>query len=176
MNQVIKKGIIAGLVAIFSIPTYFIYRGYQDSITPSQFEKAAQSLGFKGYKKAEKFFSQEVQQEALLKIFYLAGYLHPTQLWQDIHQLGKICHPEKVFRSIYPILVQAKANQEDPAQFNAKYLRKNLFNGALSVQDSMDLILYIAQHAFNRHPGQERYEMHSQNWMEKYEEDYILAA
>lgn len=116
------------------------------------------------------------QHEALLTQLQMAGYLQPQNLWRDINSLG-IKNPIKAFEEIYPALIKSKADQVDPSKFNAKILRKNLCKGtALDEQDVMDLILYISQHAFGRNQGQERHEVVTQNWMSKYEKQYLAAA
>ena len=52
----------------------------------SKFELAAQKLGFNGYEKISYpdakpiVVTRQEQQEALLKIFYLAGYFEPRKL------------------------------------------------------------------------------------------------
>jgi len=43
-------------------------------------------------------------------------------------------------------------------------------------QDGVDLLLYMAQHAFNRKPGQELNELDLQDWMTEYQENYLKAA
>ncbi|WP_341758153.1 hypothetical protein [Candidatus Tisiphia endosymbiont of Ditula angustiorana] len=50
------------------------YEGYKRSSEPSKFEIAAKKLGF----------TFPTQQEGLLKIFHLAGYLKPEKLWHDL--------------------------------------------------------------------------------------------
>ncbi len=134
---------------------------------PSKFELATKELGFESATK----------QEALLKIFNLAGYFQPARLWHDIVCFDKV-KAEKMFISINYALAQANANQDDPNEFNAKSMRKNLFKGddILDVQTVKDLLLYLAQNAFNRQLGQERNELASQNWMVKYQDDYIAQA
>ena len=48
-------------------------------------------------------------------------------------------------------------------------MRKNLFKSdTIDLQDALDLLLYIAQHAFTREVGQERYELVSQDWIHTY--------
>jgi len=163
-------------VGILAPTVYFTYDGYTKSITPSTFELAANRLGFNGYKKADKIVSAANQQEALLKQLQMAGYFQPEKLWQTINHLG-IKDPAATFTKIYSSVKKSKADQSDPNKFNAKILRKNLGKGTeLDEQDAMDLILYISQNAFGRKQGQERNELASQDWMNKYKQDYFEAA
>lgn len=105
-------------------------------------------------------------QEALLRVFYLAGYLKPENIWADINRIGGIANPEKLFASIYCTLVNAHAIEGDTAPLDTKYLRTHFLDTTLITDtDSADLILYMAQHAFNRKTGQERSELKSSAWM-----------
>ena len=72
------------------------YKGYTLTlaVTPSKFEHTAKLLKFNGNER----ISAKVQQEALLKAFYYAGYFKPENLWQDINHLG-FDNPEDVFLS-----------------------------------------------------------------------------
>ena len=159
-------------ISVIAYAGYQVSDAYRYSKTPSKFELAAEKLGFHNSSK----FGKETQQEALLNVFYLSGYLKPTKLWHDINSIG-IKDPEKAFKSIYKELVKAGADQDDPAKFNPKSLRKNfLKNSDLDVQDIEDLILYVAQHAFNRKAGQERNELTAQSWMDKYKGVYWQSA
>ncbi len=163
-------------VGILAPTAYFTYDGYTKSITPSAFELAANRLGFNGYKKADKIVSAVNQQEALLKQLQMAGYFQPEKLWQDINHLG-VKDPTATFTKMYSAVKKSKADQSDPSKFNAKILRKNLGKGTeLDEQDAMDLILYTAQNAFGRKPGQERNELASQDWMNTYKKEYFAAA
>lgn len=132
----------------------------------STFESSATKLGF----------DSAAKQEALLKIFYYAGYLNPHSLWTDLNSIEGIKnHAQEAFEIIYPALVGAHADQRDAKQFHPETLRTKLFDG-LSEQESADLLLYLAQHAFNRKLGQERNELTSQNWMTEHKVEYIEAA
>ena len=153
-------------------PAYYIYDAYTKSLTPSTFESAANKLGFNGYKKADKIVSAANHQEALLKQLQMAGYFQPATLWQTINHLG-VKDPATTFTKIYSAVKKSKADQSDPSKFNAKILRKNLGKGTkLDEQDAMDFLLYTAQNAFGRKPGQERNELSYQDWMNKYKQDY----
>jgi hypothetical protein len=156
--------------------TYFTYDGYIKSTTLSNFELAASRLGFSGYKKADQNISTTEHQEALLKQLQIAGYFQPEKLWQDINRLG-VKNPTETFKEIYPVIKKSKADQSDPSKFNAKILRKNLGKGTeLDEEDVMDFLLYISQNAFGRKPGQERNELSSEEWMKKYEKEYLAGA
>lgn len=134
----------------------------------SNFEIAANKLGFK----------QELKQhEALLKTFQLAGYFKPENIWIDLNRIGKINNIEETFKEIVQVIRLSNADEDDPTLFDANAMSKNLFNSnSFDIQDSMDMILYIAQHAFNRKPGQERNELIAQNWMIKYKSLYMEQA
>ncbi len=161
---------------VLALTAYFTYDGYTKSVTPSTFELAANRLGFNGYTKDNQTISAAKQQEALLKQLQIAGYLQPEKLWQTINHLG-VKNPATTFTKIYSAVKKSKADQSDPSKFNAKILRKNLGKGTeLDEQDAMDLILYTAQNAFGRKPGQERNELASQDWMNTYKTDYFATA
>jgi hypothetical protein len=163
-----SKKIIA-FTTITSISLFTLYqtnKAYQISTTPSPFAKAANELGFNTPKK----------QEAFLKISYSAGYLKSENLWQDMCRV-KIKDPETKFKYAVGALKKAGADQDDPAKFDPKLLRKALFRGSdIDEKDVMDLMLYMEQHAFNRKAGQERNELTKQSWMEGYKEYYTTAA
>ena len=163
-------------IGILAPIAYFTYNGYIKSTKPSNFELAANKLGFNGYKKGDQHISASEHQEALLKQLQMAGYFQPQKIWQDINRLG-VKDPVAAFKEIYFAITKSKADQSDPNKFNAKILRKNLGKGtALDEQDLMDLLLYISQNAFGRKPGQERNELASQDWMNNYEKEYFSAA
>ncbi len=163
-------------IGILAPTAYFTYDGYTKSITPSTFELAANRLGFNGYKKAGQTISAAKHQEALLKQLQMAGYFHSEKLWQAINHL-EVKDPTATFMQIYSAVKKSKADKSNPNEFNAKILRKNLGKGTeLDEQDVMDLILYTAQNAFGRKLGQERNELVSQDWMNKYQKEYFTAA
>lgn len=142
--------------------------GKQDAVQlkGSSFEGAATKLGF----------NSAAKQEALLKIFYYAGYLDPQRLWADLNRIDGIKdHAREAFELIYPALLEARANQGDAKQFYPEILRAKLFEG-LNEQEGADLLLYIAQHAFNRKFGKEVDELQAEKWMTKYRYEYIEAA
>lgn len=148
------------------------YKGYTLAVTPSKFEHTAKLLKFNGNER----ISAKVQQEALLKAFYYAGYFKPENLWQDINHLG-FDNPEDVFLSIMKAVVKSGANQKDQSKFNPTILRKHLFNtDSISESDALDLLMYIGQHAFNRELNQERNELSEQTWMEQYKSEYTKVA
>ena len=115
-------------IGILIPTTYFAYDGYAKSTAPSNFEIAANRLGFTGYKKAGKAISAQEHQEALLNQLQIAGYLQPTNLWKAIVGLG-VKDPVNAFKQIYPTIKKSQADQSDPSKFNAKILRKNLGKG-----------------------------------------------
>ncbi|MCC8397768.1 MAG: palindromic element RPE1 domain-containing protein [Rickettsia endosymbiont of Labidopullus appendiculatus] len=154
---IIATGIVTGVT----------YEGYKRSSKPSKFEIAAGKLGF----------TSSTQQEALLKIFYLAGYFEPEKLWHDLVCFDKT-NADQIFRLIQGSLTKAGADQKAPSKFNAKSLHKNLFKSTneINVQNVEDWLLFIAQNAFDLNPGQERNELTSEDWMTKYASQYIEAA
>ena len=168
--------ILAGTGLVVGGSTY-IYKSYQTSIAPSNFELAAKRLGFNGYKREDNTtINASEQQESLLKQLQMAGYFKPQKVWQDINRLG-IKNPHEAFKEIYNAIKKSQADQEDPHKFKPKILRKNLGKGTeLDVEDCMDLILYISQNAFGRQFGQTRHELLTQSWMDKYKDEYLTAA
>ncbi len=65
-------------------------------------------------------------------------------------------------------------DQHSPHKFDVEYLRKNLFKtDDIDLEDVLDLILYISQHAFNREIGQELYELVSSDLINIYSEIYF---
>lgn len=112
-KYVCRKLIPISTLVTLTAYSYF-YNKYQISKAPSGFETAMHKMGFIDYKRADGvLISAASQQEALLKLLHLAGYLKPEKIWQDIYRLG-IKDPEKVFKEIYPILKKSKADQDDP--------------------------------------------------------------
>lgn len=166
------------VLSILTAIVYFMYRIYQQAIKPSKYMLVAEKLGFLGYKKSNgEKISMEQQQEALLKIFQLAGYFNLSNIWNDLHCIGNVENIEKVFDEISSVVKYSKADQSDPRQFNAKYMRTNLFNSDnLDLYDALDLILYMAQYAFSRQDGQERYELISPDWLTNNADRYREAA
>jgi hypothetical protein len=155
-----------GFISITTTSYYAIHTYYRSYYKLSNFEVAANKLGFNAQ-----------QHEALLKKFQLAGYFKAENIWCDLNRIGKIKNIEKSFKDVYQVIQDSYADQDDPAKFNAKLMCKNLFNSRnIDVEDSMDLIVYMAQHAFNRKPGQERNELISLDWMVKYKSFYLEQA
>lgn len=157
------------------------YQGYLNSIAPSEFHRAITNLGFdtRVIKTGTNYteITVEQQEEALLRVLFMAGYLKPANLWKDINKFGNFAHPEIIFQAIYPVLIAAGADQEDINKFNPKILRKNLFKiDEVGNDHVMDFITYLAQHAFNRVHGQERNELKSIDWMVAYKDYYIENA
>jgi hypothetical protein len=166
MFKVFKKMTLP--VVVIGMLSWVTYEGYKRSSEPSKFEIAAEKLGF----------TSPTEQEALLKIFNLAGYLKLEKLWYDLVCFDKTGNPEKIFASISKSLIKSGAGQDGPDQFDAKLLRKNLFKttNELNIRDVEDWLLYVTQNAFNRKVGQERNELTSEDWMTKYASQYIEAA
>lgn len=172
-----KKITIVIIVLVALITVNFAADGCREkSMVLSNFELAASRLGFNGYKTSNSTVSATEHQEALLNVLQIAGYFHSEQLWQAINAL-KVKDPVATFKQIYSVVKASGANQDDPSKFDAKILCKNFGEGTeLNIQDIMDLILYLAQNAFNRTFGQERSEVVAQNWMAKYKDEYLKAA
>jgi len=131
----------------------------------SNFIIASEELGFKS----------EKQQQALLKIFYLAGYLTPEEIWKDLISLN-IKNPQELLKSVYRSLILSKALQEEPSKFDAETLRTNLFKDISNPSDVKDFILYLAQNAFGREKGQERNELQKVATISKHKEEYLAEA
>jgi hypothetical protein len=162
---------IKKIITNFVIAPLTLYTAYQEvdaykiSRTTSSFSVAAKQFNF----------NTNEEQEAFLNILYLAGYLKPEQVWQDLSRMGKSEDAKKLFPNLKYVLIKAGAHQDDPAKFNPAYLRKAWLRG-LDVEDAKDLMLYEAQHAFNRKASQERNEIKEQNWMNKYRDLYLSSA
>ncbi|CAF0900097.1 unnamed protein product [Didymodactylos carnosus] len=177
MSESIVKELFSSVIGIGILSTiiYFIYDAYCRSIKPSNYMLAAELLGLKGCKRINRHSKN--QQEALLKQFQLAGYFKLTNVWHDLNCIGGIDNLEKAFEELSIVIKKSNADGNDPNKFNSKYMRKNLFKSdTLDLQDSMDLILYMAQHAFTRQVGQERYELVSYDWINTYAENYRREA
>ena len=158
-----------GIVALISAATYgFVMGIYRRFRRLSNFQIAANKLGFK---------AELRQNEALLKNFHIAGYFKPQNVWSDLNRIGQIKNIETTFYEILKVIQKSRADEEDPQTFDFEYMSKNLFNSkTLDTQDAMDIILYMAQHAFNRKPGQERNELVAEDWMIKNKSLYIEQA
>ncbi len=157
------------------------HQGYINSTTPSKFHYAIKDLGFDTKiiktKETSKKITIEQQEEALLRIFYMYGYLKPENLWKDINKFGGFKNPEIVFKALYKSIIASGAEQNDINKFNPKILRKNLFKtDGIDNAEVMDFIVYLAQHAFNRMHGQERNELKSIDWMVEHKDAYIESA
>lgn len=154
-----KKIALSGAIILLSIFLYSHQKG--GSMPPGDQKKSKYEIGM-----SKLGFTYDTQQEALLRIFYLAGYLNPENIWADINRIGGIPNPEQVFASIYCSLVNAHAVDRDDTPLDTKYLKEHFLDTELITDiDAMDLVLYIAQHAFNREVGQERRELRSNAWM-----------
>lgn len=137
----------------------------------SPFDQAFIKFGFHKRLINQEEISIERQEEDVLKIFYLAGYLAPQKLWQDINHITTIKDKKTTFISIMQAIEKAGGSQSQLSKFDAAKLRESF--GYITLTDEwMDLLLYIAQHAFNRAHGQERNEIKTLNWMEIYKVEY----
>ncbi|CAF1382463.1 unnamed protein product [Adineta ricciae] len=132
-------------------------------------------LGFEEYENENgKKISIEDQEDALLRIFHLAGYFHLTKIWKDWNSMGFFENLQEIFEKISFIIKCSNANHNDPNEFNVKYFRENVFEKSLlNDEDCLDWILYLSQHAFGRSIGQERYEMKSLHWIHQNEHYFI---
>ncbi|CAF0942591.1 unnamed protein product [Rotaria sordida] len=173
--QSIGIGVSLGIVGLIG---YYIYDAYRQSVKPSKYMLATEKMGFIGYEKSNgQRVTMEQQQEALLRIFQLAGYFTLPNIWHDLNSIQCIKNLENVFQEISAVVKFSNADQPDPRQFNAKYMRKNLFkSNNMDLQDALDLILYIIQYAYTRQIGQERYELVSPDWIITYANEYRQAA
>ena len=165
-------------LGILAIIAYRIYTAYQRLTKPSNYILATEKLGFTGYDGDRgRQVSAEKQQEALLQIFHLAGYFTLSSLWRDLNCLGNINNREKAFQEIATVVKYSRADQPDPSKFDVRYMRRNLFKSdTLDLQDAMDLILYMGQHAFTRKIGEERYELRTPDWIVNYAKEFDEAA
>ncbi|MDX2049759.1 MAG: hypothetical protein SFT93_01070 [Rickettsiaceae bacterium] len=189
-NVLKPKNMIFGLVGL-SVLSAFTYAGYlaneaiKISKYPSSFSNAMNKLGFidqkfivqKDGKYYEKNTKAEEQQEALLKILYIAGYLTPENIWKDINLIGSIKNPYAFYLKIMPSFIKSGAVQEDFTKFDAKLLRKTLFRGTeFTDADAAEWLVYVTQHAFGRKPNQERNELVKQKWMEEFQKQYLTEV
>lgn len=142
----------------------------------STIEISLTKLGFRNHIIDSKMMTLQKQAEAILNIFNMAGYLAFERLWQDINHIPSIKNKKETFLSLTNAI---KASYEDPINLN-KFNTKELYNKLKSItlknEEWMDLLLYISQHAFNRHHGQERHEMTTQEWVEQSKEEYYNSA
>ena len=170
-KNLIDVSIVFGIVTI----GYFAYGNFRRLFHPSKYILVATKLGLSGYTTEDgRTVSIEHHQEALLKVFQMAGYFELPSIWRDLNNLGSIDHVEKLFEEISNVIKMSNANQTDPNLFDAEYMRKHLFQSdTIDLQDVLDLLLYIAQHAFSRDIGQERYEITLPNWMQTHKDDYF---
>lgn len=171
------SAVIIGL-GILAVVGHLVFDAYQRSIKPSKYMMATKKLGFIGHCRGDgQCISMEEQQEALLRIFHLAGYFNLVNIWHDLCFIGDIKNLEQVFEEISAVIKYSHADQPNPKRFNPKYMRKNLFKSdSIDIQDATDLILYMGQHAFSRQIGQERCEIISPDWIIADADEYSEAA
>src|SRR5687768_11058333 len=124
--------------------------------TEANFDTAFDKLGFKGSTLSSgRVVTKGQEEEALLKIFYLAGYFKPEKLWQDINHIPHLQNKKDVFISIIKSLQKAGGEQGNYSKFDAKTMGESLMNVPMSDNEWLDFLLYVAQNAFNRNVGQE---------------------
>lgn len=115
------------------------------------------------------------QQEALLRIFHMAGYLDPDHLWYDMNKMGGVKNVKEAFKPTYDAIIKSGADKKSPASFDPKIMADGMCV-RMQEQDCMDLILYVAQNAFNRELGVERNELTSKEWMKQYQSEFLASA
>lgn len=154
----------------------FVHSCSSDQTKLSDFEKAAFNLGFKGLESKNLSISREEQQEALLQVFYFAGYFRSEVVWEAIVNL-ELENPEDLFKKINKVLEKNGASQDNFEKFDAGALRKDFLGlASLDENDIADFILYFAQNAFAREKDKERYQLSAEDWMNKYEKEYLQAV
>lgn len=133
-------------------------------MSKNNFVLAAEALGF----------NSEAKQNALLKIFSLAGYFSGGQVWQDLLHLDK-ANAQYLWQQIFSSL--KKAHADNPELFDPTSLHENFKpESTLSVKMWEDYLLYVGQHAFSRSLGVERYQIQAKEWMTIYQAEYLEAA
>ena len=146
-------------------------------ITGKNFYLMLEKLGFKEFHLNNgTLMNIERQAEALFKIFYMAGYLEPQRLWQDINHIPSIEDKKQIFISLATAITKANGYKGEYGKFNSEALIKELGNVHLSVDNWADLLLYISQNAFNRKLNQERNELIKEDWMGFYAKEYMEEA
>lgn len=160
-----------------------LYYGYKESSTPSPYMLAVEQMGFtdinikeiKKNKLQERFISSQDKQDAILKIFQMAGYFKPKKFMHDLMML-KIKNPQKIYKQIMPAIIESKADGE-PENFDVQYLRKNLFKGSsLTIPEIQDWIVYLAQSGCKMKSDQVYTEIERSSWMAKYIKEFRAAA
>jgi hypothetical protein len=169
------KSIGAVGVAITAIGAGVLFDSYKKSQEPSPFHLAYQDMSKINVIPIK--YTLEEQEEALLKIFYLAGYLDLRTIWRDINKMSSVKNPEALYTNIVHALKKSGALEKDHDSFSPKILRKSLFKGSeFDKQDAADWMLYLSQHAFARSANQERNELSKKPWMEEYKAEYFESA
>jgi hypothetical protein len=151
------------------------YHVYNVETSPSQFQKASEQLELSAPK-----------QEALLKIFTMAGYFEPKKMWEDLNR-SKIFDKSirSVFQDLHHVVHHSGADTSDPNAVNTKFLNEKLFGKSkdyfwktskVDTKQVQDWILYVSQNAFDRKIGQERSELKSHNWMKLHTEEYLTCT
>ncbi|WP_323738464.1 hypothetical protein [Candidatus Trichorickettsia mobilis] len=174
-NSFPYKYLLCSFPLAFMVLNPYSY-AYQLAQQLVQLDDAFLKLGFKDRQDGERLITVKQQEEAVLRIFYMAGYLTPEKLWQDVNHVQSITNKKEVFLALTHAIKQASANQKNYAEFQPDLLYQHFTAVPLHCQQWMDLLLYISQHAFNRDKGQERNELIKQNWMEVFRHEYIKEA
>jgi hypothetical protein len=117
----------------------------------------------------------------VLKIFTMSGYLRPAKLWDDINRSKIFSDPERVFKTIYPVIYKSQAVDANPQTVNIEYLYNNLFgqedlDNGITEEQVTKLFLYQAQNAFARPNRAERSDLVSLEWMKVHKNEFIEAA
>ncbi|WP_316352975.1 hypothetical protein [Candidatus Trichorickettsia mobilis] len=174
-NPFSYKYLLCSFPLVFMVfnPYSYAYQLAQQSV---QFGNAFLKLGFKDRQIEEQLITVKQQEEAILRIFYMAGYLTPERLWQDVNHVQSITNKREAFFELTHAIKHASANQKNYAKFQPDLLYQYFTMIPLDSKQWMDLLLYISQHAFNRDKGQERNELIKQNWMEVFHHEYIKEA
>lgn len=175
--------VIGGATALLYL-RYEAQKAREYSLSDSPYEIAFTTLKIGGKvitqtteeKVVQVKISDDEAAESLLKIFHMAGYFKPENLWKDINGFG-IYNKEKFFQDVMQTLIKSDAAGDDPSKFNAAKLRKNLFkNTNISKEDATDFIIYLSQNAFGRNAGQERNELQSVDWMKTHKDLFMEQA
>lgn len=184
-KQIILGTTIVTIIVLFLSLAIILARASNASQGISPFSKACIKLGLAGKEieieqdgQTSLIRVSEVEaEEALLRIFQMAGYFKPDNLWKDIYYMGDVNDPKAFYASVVEYVQKSGADQDDPGQFNAKFLRKNLFkNTNISTEEAADWIVYLSQNAFGRKNGAEPSEVPSEPWMEKYKDQFFNSA
>jgi hypothetical protein len=129
--------------------------------------------------------SKATQHQALLRIFWMAGYFDPKFLWQSLHlmklppeatDLQELDHSsaKKMALELFQAFKKANAYQDSLATFSPEVLLSISLN--LSIDELQDWLLYIAQTAFDREANQLRSSLQNKPWMETFQAEFLANA